>query len=355
MGDVKLTLKQYQARINSELEKFFDKKIQRVKGISPHIIELTKNLREFTLRDAKRIRPILLIFGYKCIKDPKNESDILKAALAAELMESFLLIHDDIIDNDSIRRKKPTLHKIYEERSKRYNTDHTHFGKSMAIIGGDILATLGSEILLSTNFKDSLKLKAIEKFNRVVINTGFGELLDVISEVDNKISEKDILKIHELKTAKYTIEGPLHIGAILAGAKEKHLSILSKYAIPLGKAFQIQDDILGMYGDQKKTGKPVGSDLKEGKKTLLILKALEKSNLKDRLKIKRALGNKKLTTRQLNQIRKIIMDTGSLQYSKDMAKQLAEKAKSAISRSSFKKEGKEFLIQIADYIINRDL
>lgn len=355
MGDVKLTLKKYQSRINSELEGFFEKKIRQVRDISPHAIELMKHLREFNLRDAKRIRPIFLVFGYRCLRSPKDESDIIKAALAAELMESFLLVHDDIIDNDDIRRKKPTLHKVYGESSKKYRTDHAHFGKSMAIIGGDILAILGSEILLSTNFKDSLKLRAIEKFNRVVINTGFGEMLDVISEVDNKISEKDISRIHELKTAKYTIEGPLHIGAILAGAKKHHLNTLSKYAIPLGKAFQIQDDILGVFGDEKKTGKPVGSDIKEGKKTLLILKALENSNLKDRMRIKHALGSRNLKKQQLSQVRNIIKDSGSLQYSRDLAKKLAEKAKSAISRSSLKKEGREFLIDIADYIINREL
>jgi geranylgeranyl diphosphate synthase type I len=354
MGDVKQVLKFYQEQINSELDLFFDEKISRVKHISPHALDLMRCLKEFNLRDAKRIRPILLIFGYKCIKPSKNDSELVRAALAAELMESFLLVHDDIIDNDDFRRKKPTLHKVYEKKFEKFK-DKADIGKSIALIGGDILATLGSEVLLSTKFKDNLKVKALARFNRVVVNTAFGQVLDVISELDPDISEKDIARIHELKTAKYTIEGPLHIGAILAGANNKQLNKLSAYAIPLGLAFQLQDDILGVFGDASRIGKPVGSDIREGKKTLLILKAMEKSNLKDRFTIKRALGSNSLTKVQIERVRDIIIKSGSLDYSKNLAKQLAERSKSEIKKSKFRSEGKQFLVGIADYIIGRDL
>jgi geranylgeranyl diphosphate synthase type I len=124
--------------------------------------------------------------------------------------------------------------------------------------------------------------------------------------------------------------------------------------MPLGKAFQLQDDILGIFGDKAKVGKAVGSDLKEGKKTLLILKALEKSSVLQKQTIKQALGNKNLTNNQLNEVREIIIKTGSLDYSKQISKKLIEKAKSAIDNVRFKQKGKEFLLKLADYLENRE-
>ncbi len=369
MKDFKLILKEYQQKINNQLELFFKQKIDQTKDISPHVLEMMQHLEEFTLRGGKRIRPILLIFGYKCINKTttdkyyneelvNEENEIIKAAMAVELMESFLLIHDDIIDNDDLRRGKPTLHRIYEKNTtlnnkKEIPDDKKHFGKSMAIIGGDILAVLGSEILLSTNFSDQNKIETLNIFNKTIINTCFGEMLDVYSEFEQGLTEDDINKIHLLKTAKYTIEAPLHIGAIFAGANNVQLKTLSDYALNLGRAFQIQDDILGVFGNEQKLGKPVGSDLKEGKKTLLIIKALENCSDNDKSFILKNLGNKDLSLNDLEKFKEIIINTGSLGYSKNLANELAEKAKQTIINSDFNDVGKDFLINLADYIVNR--
>jgi geranylgeranyl diphosphate synthase type I len=152
----------------------------------------------------------------------------------------------------------------------------------------------------------------------------------------------------------YTFDGPIKIGAILAGANDSSLEALSRYSVPLGKAFQIQDDILGMFGTEEKLGKPVTSDLKEGKKTLLILEALSRANKNQKEIIELNLGNKKVTYNSLKQVRKVIEETGSLEESNSFAKQLVEEAINELNKMKLRKEGKDFLLNIAEYMIKRE-
>lgn len=352
---VKDTINAYQKQIEKQLTIFFDEKIERCNTISPLAKELVESLKEFSLRGGKRIRPILAMFGYKAITG-SNSDAMLQAALAVELMESFLLIHDDILDQDDFRRGYYSMHKVYELKAKKLypNSNAAHFGNSMAIMAGDILAMFGSECIVRSSFPQELKIKALDKFNRVIINTAFGEVMDVVSELKPHVCEQDIVRVNELKTAIYTIEGPLHIGAMLAGASQKQLETLTKYAIPLGQAYQIHDDILGMFGDEKKLGKPVGSDLKEGKKTILILKALQFGKERQVEAIMRALGNKAITKDQIDEIRNIIIETGALDYCRNLVKELSQKAKAHIMQSDFHPEGSSFLIAISDYMTQRD-
>ncbi|MBW2992627.1 polyprenyl synthetase family protein [Candidatus Woesearchaeota archaeon] len=343
-------LSYYQEKINTELNIFFSKKLRQVNNIDSSTTDMIKKAREFNLRGGKRVRPILVVMGYKLLKN-KSPEKVIKPALAVELMESFLLIHDDIIDNDSLRRGKPTLHKIYEIDKKENDED---YGKNMALLAGDLLAIFGSETILNSDFNHKIKARAVEKFNNIIANTIFGQTLDYLGNFSQEFAEDYIKRVHILKTAKYTIEGPLHIGAILAGAKEKHLKQISGFSIPLGQAFQIKDDILNIFGEESEIGKSVCSDIKEGKKTLLIAKALENSTLKQRLFIKRCLGNKNLTKKQIKKLKKIIIDTGSLDYSKQIAQDMVKRAKIKIKSSKFKKPAKIFLLNLADYIIERD-
>lgn len=353
--DINLTIKNYKEKIDKRLRIFIKNRIKKVDKISPVAKEMMEYILEYNLRGGKRIRPILTIFGYKTCGG-KNINAIIDAALAVELMESFLLIHDDIMDQDELRRGYLTMHKIYENKCKRNykSKDAKRFGESMAMIAGDIVAIMGNEAILNSNFPIENKLKAIDKFNSSVINTCFGQAIDVKSGYEETTTEKDIKRLYELKTAIYTFEGPLFIGALLAGASKSQLNSLKQYAMPLGKAFQYQDDILGLYGTKKKIGKPIGSDIKEGKKTLLILKALEKTNKSDSKFIKNCLGNENITLNDIKKIRKIVKDTGSLDYSKLKAKNYVKKSKKMIITADLNKSGKEFLLDLADFVINRE-
>ena len=345
-------LEYYKEKIELRLKTFLDEKISEAEKISYSSREIMQYIKEFNLRGGKRIRSVLIIMAYKSLGG-KNENAIIDIAASAELMQSFLLIHDDIIDDDDLRRGGPTMHRIYAEKYKGCDNPKK-FGENMAIIAGDLLASLGNEIISKSAFDEEKKLKLLQKFNKIIKLTGYGEIIDILSGLKTNVTEQDISKMHKLKTAVYTIEGPLHMGAIAAGASDDQLKILSEYAIPLGMAFQLKDDILGLFGSEEKLGKPADSDIKEGKKTLLILKVLENADKEQKELIGNALGNKNITKTELTKVREIIKKTGSLDYSEILAEKLVKRAKNVIKNSDFEKQGKNFFLEIADYIIKRD-
>lgn len=343
-------------QINIEIEEFFKSEIKRSKfdNKPEELIEMIENLKNFTLSSGKRIRPILFYFGY-ILSGGKNKSEALKTSIAIEIIHSYLLIHDDIIDQDDFRHGSSSMHykykKEYESRVENGNLEH--FGISMGIVVGDLASILGYKILTNSDFSLDLKNRAIKKLNQIVSNTIAGEALDVMLAECPNVKIKKICEMQKYKTAKYTIEGPLQLGAILAGASKKFLDSLSKFAIPVGIAFQIQDDIIGIFGDEKKIGKPVGSDIKEGKKTLLIAKAIEKSNDAQKQILKNALGNKSINIDDVDRVRDIIIKTGSLEFSKNKAEELIEDAKESLNDLEVSEDNKKFLNNLADFIIQR--
>lgn len=347
-------LSELKEKIDVRLKKFFDARIKEVEIVDPSAVEMMKLLQNYTLRGGKRVRAALIYHGYRCFKKGMEE-ELLKAAMSIELIQSYLLIHDDVIDRDDLRRSGPTIHKSYKDiHLERFDKkDPHHFGNSMAIMAGDILSSLATQLLAYSNFSKNARLKAIIKLNQVIHKVVYGEVMDILSEVKNGMSENDIRTIYKLKTASYTIEGPLIIGAILANASYEDMRLLSEYAVPLGEAFQVYDDILGLYGDEKSLGKPIGSDIVEGKMTLLMQKAFDKADKKQKAALKKALGNRELTKKQLDEVRSIVKGTGSLDYSIKLAEQLVRKSRRAMQRADFRPESKDFLINVTDYLIRR--
>ena len=344
-------------QIDSELEMFFKSKTKQVKvdNKPEELVEIIENLKKFTLSSGKRIRPILFYFGY-IIGGGKNIYEVLKTSIAIEIIHSYLLIHDDIIDQDNLRHGNLSMHYRYEKKliSEFEDKNSKHFGISMAIIVGDLASAFGYEILTNSDFPLDSKTRAIKKLNHIISNTIVGEALDVILVEYKDVKIERILEMHKYKTAKYTIEGPLQLGAILAGADEIFLNSLSGFAVPAGIAFQIQDDIFGIFGDERKIGKPVGSDIKEGKKTLLFAKAMENSDVAQKQELNKALGNKNISSEDINNIKDIIIKTGSLEFSKNKAKELIEDANKYLEDLEISAENKKFLNDFADFVIRRD-
>jgi geranylgeranyl diphosphate synthase, type I len=181
-------------------------------------------------------------------------------------------------------------------------------------------------------------------------------MIDVIMGYSGRATEEQILKMHEGKTARYTFEGPAHLGCLLAGGDEEILKSFSDYALPLGKAFQIRDDVLGVFGDEKKLGKPVGSDITEGKQTLLVLKALESGDKNQKELIKRYLGRKNLTEKEIEGFRQVVRETGSLDYSQKLAEKFVSESLDSLSKIDFKnEEAKTFFKGIAEYMVKREI
>jgi len=354
-------LKEYRDEINPLLKDYFREKRVSFKEVDPLAEEAVKVLERFTMSGGKRVRPAMVYYGYLLgggdIKRGRKEN-ILKASMAIELIHSFLLVHDDIIDRDAKRHGVATIHEHYKLIAKRIfpKTDKDHFGNSMAIIVGDLAASMANEILFESNFPPETIIRALKQLQKIVYTTIPGEMLDVVMEAKGEATEEEILKMHEGKTAFYTFEGPLHLGIILANNKSKDLlDDVSDYSKSIGKAFQIRDDILGVFGDEKKLGKPVGSDVVEGKQTLLVIKALENGNKDQRETLEDLLGKKDLSFSELELFRKVVKETDSLRYSEELARELSREAFDALETlSSSNKEGRDFLEKIAKYISTRN-
>ena len=220
------TLLDYQKTITGEVEKFFDQKINQAE--TPFEREILNWLKEYSLRPAKRIRAILVNQGY-FLAGGKNRKAILKASIFIELIHNYLLIHDDILDEDEVRRGKKTFHRLH--------------GENMAICAADIASALGYEILSSCQFPINYKIKALEKLNQTLYSTGYGQMLELYLREKKKFTDNDVLQIYTKKTAFYTSVTPLQIGALLTGTSEKFLKKIEKFALPLGIAFQIRDDL----------------------------------------------------------------------------------------------------------------
>lgn len=349
-------LEKYKSRMEPFLEKYFKRKIKET-GETDEIARQTINIvADFTLASGKRIRPALTYYGFLAMGGQDGE-EIVEASLGVELIHAFLLIHDDIIDRDEKRHGVPTVHEIYKKLAKRAHRSGSaeHFGNSMAIIAGDMAATMANEIIFNAKFPPEVIIRALDKMQKIVYTTIPGEMADIILENRGGATEEEILQMFEAKTSRYTFEGPLQLGGILAGCDEKDLGAFSGYSLPLGKAFQLRDDILGVFGDEKKLGKPVGSDITEGKQTVLLAKALERGNSQQKKDLKRLLGKKDLTGEELERFRHIIRQTGSLEYSRTLAENFVKESLDALDAIDFaNREAREFLDSLARYIISRE-
>jgi len=349
-------LKAFKTDLDRQLKIYLDLKIRESRRISSFTEEITKYIADLTLRGGKRVRAALLYNSYLAHGGTDREM-AMKAAMSMELAETYLLIHDDIMDNGTLRRGGLTIHEIYRRIADEQYHNKVHprgFGIAIGMCAGNIASALSYEILTKLDCLEVSKNTATKLLSDVYVLENYGQSLDMISQVRDDVTQKDIIQVHTLKTMPYTFDAPIKIGAILAGATDADLAKLDDYTLSLGIAYQVQDDILGLFGSAKKTGKQTTSDLKEGKKTLLILDALDVANAKQRETIVKNLGNKRVTVSDLKKVRAVVEDTGSLAKSKKLAENLARKAIKVISNLNLNPSGKEFLVGVAQYIIARE-
>ncbi|MCX5708390.1 MAG: polyprenyl synthetase family protein [Candidatus Omnitrophica bacterium] len=320
----------------------------RLKSISPL---LSAKIKDYILRPGKRIRPTLFVLGYLAYSR-KPASGLWRSALSIELLHDFMLVHDDIIDKSDLRRGKPAMHKMFNDhfaksRGIKFN------GQDLAIVAGDILYALAMDAFLAIKEKPERKEKALRKFVSAALFTGCGEFIEMVcgAKTIEEISQADIYKIYDLKTAYYTFAYPLSIGATLAGASEDQIKKIFEYGVYLGRAFQIQDDILGMFANEKEIGKSMLSDLQEAKKTLLIWQACRKANGVDRNKIKLILTKKKVTLTDLEVMRQLIKKSGSLDYARRQIRTLSTKALEISASLNIQPKYKKFLAALNQKIL----
>jgi len=227
-----------------------------------------------------------------------------------------------------------------------------HFGYSHAILKGDIIRTLPFYIIRKTGFDERTKLELIHHLNAIDEYTNRGQVLDVSlsrKPLEN-VTDKEILKVYYYKTALYSVNGPLGMGALIAG---KDKDFYREYAIPVGIAFQIRDDIIGTFGDPKKTGKPVDSDIKGNKKTILVWYAYNHANEREKAVLENVLGNRNASPEEVQEVRDIFVNTGALEYAEKLAEQYARKALESLEGMNIQPHVKEILREFALYTIKR--
>jgi len=351
--DVSTVLGKEREAIEAQIDDFF----QREMSLSlddPLIKDMVGSIREFTTRDAKRVRAILAVMGYRAVGG-KDVDMARKAAVSLEMIQSMLLIHDDIIDRSHTRRGKPTFHIQYSEihEDSGYRGDAESFGTNMAIIAGDLAESYGEKVLIESGFPDARVHEALKYQTDMIRDTGYGQVFDLYSVELPQWTEEMVMKVHTYKTARYTFDGPLMIGASLHGARESQIAALSGYAIPVGIAFQIVDDILGFFGDPKRGGPTDLSDIKEGKRTLLIIKALENGTEDQKKKVLSCLGDPDLTVGRAEEVRNIIRETGSEEYSREVARSRTEEGIGALDGADLDPEVVAFLKGFAQHLIER--
>lgn len=336
-------LKTAAEEINQQIDTFFENWSKEVETVSPKLIALNNAFIRAN-EGGKRLRGALVKLGYEMVNQEPNQ-EIIKAAAAFEIFQTAILAHDDIIDLSALRRGKPTLYRAL---------GGDHYGISQAICLGDVGFFLAGQSIIESNFSPEVKNRAFSSFVRTMVDTAMGEVLDVeLPHRPDQPQEEDILTIFRLKTAQYTITGPLHLGAILAGASQEILDQIVCFGKSLGIAFQIQDDILGVFGNEKELGKSVTSDIEEGKNTLLLTYALGYGSDEQKKVLDKYYGKGKIGEEGLNEVKKVFTETGALQYSQQKALSLVAEAKEIISQMDIARDKKVLLNEMADFLVQR--
>lgn len=335
-------LKQTSAEIEKELNTFSHYWNQYIQTGFSDLEEINKRFTQ-SFYGGKMLRGTLVKLGYELF-EKKSSHEIIKPAIAWELLHTALLIHDDIIDQSPTRRGKPSMHLTKKD---------AHYGISQALCLGDLGIVHAIKLINESIFPVEVKNRATSYFLQIISDTILGEMLDVEISQMHKRTEKQIMDIHKMKTANYTIVGPLTLGALLAGAGDSDLEKIKHFGEPLGIAFQIQDDILGIFGDDEIIGKSTTSDIEENKSTLLITYAMEHANQEQKKLLKQHYGQKNITTKQHEDIKKIFEQTGALSYSQNKIKELTKQAKTIISHITTEKNKQMLLEQFSDLLIQR--
>lgn len=353
----KSRLKTYKAEIDKDIESY-SKVVQNSTlqsyGVNSRVA--IDAYLEVLGRGGKRIRGALVMQGYEMCGG-KDHKMILQAARAIEMIHAYILIIDDINDHSLTRRGGKAAHAIVADyyNTKELGHDSQHFGESIAMnaaLSGNHAAQM---VMANLSVDESLKLAAINILNRGMLITVHGQFNDIFNEVSGSASEDDVNKVTKWKTAHYTFLNPLHIGMILAGADCHATDAITPYAMHVGQAFQIVDDILGTFGSEFETGKSPMDDTREGKRTLLSVYALEHAKPADKNFLVQMLGNQNLTKAEFKRCQEIILSTGALDYSRKQADKHIQAAIQALddTKGHWTSEGDQFLHGLANYLLDR--
>ena len=337
--------------IETTLKDFLERITRDLSEISAELTPVSAEITSF-LATGKRFRPLFAYAGYLAAggqNDGAQLKNMLKAATSLELLQACALIHDDLMDGSDMRRGAPAVHRYFEnyhlENSMR--GDKTQFGLSAAILLGDFALIWADKLINESGLSDEQLRRLLPLNDLMRIELIAGQYLDVRESAATTSSVERALKVARYKSGKYTIERPLHFGALIAGSSDETNSALTNFGIPLGEAFQLRDDLLGVFGDPETTGKPAGDDLREGKRTVLTALAIENFSTQQADIFNSHFGALNITTEQISELRDIITEVGAPQKVEALIEDLTSSALQALKSEHISENSKPYLNELA--------
>ena len=342
----------FRDRVQLVLDDFLDHQTATLAPLGPDAGRLLAEART-SVRGGKRFRAAFCHWGYRAIRpDVTGSADDLAALARAcsslELLHASALVHDDFMDASDTRRGRPATHRAFEaeHRAAGWRGDPVQYGAAAAILLGDLLLGWSEDMLRHCGFEPAEVAAGLTLFEQCRTEVIAGQFLDVSVQARGHADVETAMTVLRFKSAKYSIERPLHVGAALAGATEVQIGQLSRFGLPLGEAFQLRDDLLGVFGDPGSTGKPAGDDLVEGKRTVLVALALDAAPQTDARRLDAALGTP-LGEADVDDLRAIIERSGAREQVEAVIGELADRAVASLESADIDADARGVLTELA--------
>lgn len=332
------------------VQRFIDDQATWLSALGEDADRLVEHAR-VSVSGGKRFRAAFCWWGFRALAEPTDDATataLLRACASLELLHASALVHDDYMDASDVRRGRPATHRAFEtlHRERGWNADAAQYGASAAILLGDLLLSWSDELLRTCGLPAERVLAALGFFDLTRTEVVTGQFLDVSAQARGTTDVEVAMQVVRYKSAKYSIERPLHLGAALAGASPEVIEQLTRFGLPLGEAFQLRDDLLGVFGDPAVTGKPAGDDLSEGKRTVLIALALDGLGPADRAHLDSSLGGP-LTEDEVAGLRRLIRASGAEAQVEEMITDLTDRALAALEVADVRDEARSVLRELA--------
>ncbi len=347
------------ARVDAALTDLLERELGALGFLGDDLAAVAESLRGFVLEGGKRLRPAFVYWGYRGAggrPDGPLADAAVRASCSVELLHVCALIHDDIMDNSGVRRGRPTVHVEFAERHRAWawRGDPAKFGEGAAVLMGDLAFTWADVALADAGLPDARLAAALRVFNRLRSELMGGQYLDLVEARRGAPGEAAVRRVLTYKSGKYTIERPLHLGLAIAGGTRPLAGAYSRFGLPLGEAFQLRDDVLGVFGSPRVTGKPAGDDLREGKETYLVMRTRARCGEADRRLLERALGDPDLTEAEVEAVRHLIAGSGALAETESRIAELLGEAKTALAAAAeVEPPARAALAALADHVTER--
>jgi geranylgeranyl diphosphate synthase type I len=318
--------------IDARLHGLLDAKLDAASQYGAEVTDVVAAIKSLCMRGGKRLRPAMLVAGFRAVSTVANLEPALEAGVALELLQAYFLIHDDWMDQDDVRRGGPSVHAHLTRRFRSQRLGH-----SSAILAGDYAVALATEALARTEMPPARAQRIFACFAQMQLDAVIGQELDLVGRA------RDVEATYRLKTGSYTVQGPLRIGALLAGGSPRTLTALDRFALPMGVAFQLRDDLLSAFGDPAQTGKPFGNDLKSGKRTLLLTIALARLRGAERTLLHKLVGKRRATDADLRKAMLLLESCGARELVESRIEELVGTAVSALRAGRITQQGMDLL------------